>query len=227
MSYTTTQAIREASGLQSAVKRETPVGTVNGTNRVFSVAKTPIVDTDYDGEVTPEDVAVTVNGERVDVDEIDPLKGDITLKVAPLAGTKVLVFYSMSALSINYVDGKQDEAESWVNMKISPFMRVPLSPVPSVISTATTFYAAGMILYKDYGNRINTEFSAKDGAAKIKEARTLIDEFLASQKTQRQTESGASQTIVATSDPDVFPRRLEYGRTVDTEVDDDYFWNRQ
>lgn len=227
MSYATTQAIRETAGLQSRVDNETPQGPVDGSNRVFAVARTPIVDTDYDEEVTTEDVAATVNGVRVPVSAVNPDTGEITLATAPTIGARVRVFYQQSSLTNEYVSGKQEAADSWVDMKIAPYVKLPLSPVPDVIVTAAELYAAGMILYKDYGNRASTDYSTKDGQLKIKEARALLDEYIASQNVQRQNTSSTANAIAATSDPDVFSRTPERNISINTETDDDYFWNRK
>lgn len=227
MSYATTQAIRETAGLQARVDNETPAGPVDGSNRVFAVARAPIVDTDYDESVTVNEVAVFVSGTQVTVSSINSDTGEITLTAAPAANAKVRVYYQCSPLTNDYVERFQEAADSWVDMKIGPFVTLPLSPVPDVISTAAELYAAGMILYKDYGNRSSTDYSTKDGQLKIKEARALLDEYLASQKTERQNTSDTANAISATSDPDVFSRTPERTVTIDTETDDDYFWNRK
>lgn len=228
MAYATIQAIREAAGLQSRIENETPAGPVDGTNRVFVVKRKPIADATYDEVVNAEDVRATVNGAPAPIDSIDPDAGTITLKTAPTAGQKVLVFYHFSSITTQYVEGKQEEADSWVDMKLSAVnIETPLLPAPAVISTAAELYAAGIILYKDWGNRSNTEYTTKDGELKIAQARKLIDEYLASQKSQRQNQSSASQSVSGVSDGDVFSRTPDNGSIIDETTNDNYFWNRK
>ena len=75
LDYSSLQDIREESGNQHIVKLETPSGAVNGSNTVFTVGRTYIVDRDYDdtidvgtasGDVIVYDDAVAVSVSAVD-----------------------------------------------------------------------------------------------------------------------------------------------------------------
>lgn len=228
MAYATTQAIREAAGLQSRIENETPTGPVDGTNRAFAVKRKPIVDATYDEVVNADDIIVTVNGTAVQLTHIDGPSGTFSTALAPPAGAVVRVTYHFSPLTQAYMNGKQEEADSWVNMKLTACnITVPLSPTPAIISTVAELYASGVILYKDWGNRSNTEYTTKDGEMKISQARKLLDEYCASNKTQLQSTINAQSAVAAASDPDVFPRQHMDGSRPPHELDDDWFWNRR
>lgn len=227
MAYATIQAIREAAGLQSRIENETPAGPVDGTNRVFVVKRKPIADANYDEVVDAEDVQVMAAGVTVEVESVNADTGEITLKTAPGVNVPVRVFYQFSPLTTQYVEGKQEEADSWVDMKVGGSVEVPILPAPAVISTAAELYAAGVILYKDWGNRSNTEYTTKDGDLKISQARKLIEEYLASLKQQRQANSSSSQSVSAVTDPNVFSRTPDNGSTFDESTNDSFFWNRK
>lgn len=227
MAYATIQAIREAAGLQSRIENETPAGPVDGTNRVFVVKRKPIADANYDEVVDAEDVQVMAAGVTVEVESVNADTGEITLKTAPGVSVPVRVFYHFSPLTTQYVEGKQEEADSWVDMKVGGSVEVPILPAPAVISTAAELYAAGVILYKDWGNRSNTEYTTKDGDLKISQARKLIEEYLASLKQQRQANSSSSQAVSAVTDPNVFSRTPDNGSTFDESTNDSFFWNRK
>lgn len=228
MAYATTQAIREAAGLQSRVENETPAGPVDGTNRAFATKRKPIVDSTYDEVVNAEDIVVTVNGEAVQLTHIDPASGTFSTALPPPAGAAIRVMYCHSSLSQGYVDGKQEEADSWVDMKLSSCgVAVPLSPTPAIISTAAELYAAGIILYKDWGNRSNTEYTSKDGEMKISQARKLIEEYCASLANQRRATSDTAQSVSSVSDGNVFARNPGPDLNNPHHLDDDHFWNRR
>lgn len=149
MSYASIQAIREGAGLLQRDVNAKPKGTIDGSNRVFVVPRRPIVDRDYDDEVTTDDVTAYVDGIPVNVSDVDATTGKITLKTAPASGV-VTVDYCFSPITDDYTAGKQQEADSWVDLKIKAYIKTPVDPVPGIIATATEMYAAGLILTRDW-----------------------------------------------------------------------------
>lgn len=131
MSYARTQAIRESAGLLARVNNETPKGTVDGTNRAFVVARRPLVDMNYDDVVDESDVHAFVDGVAVTVESLDKNTGTITLAVAPVAPARVTIDYYHSPITDEYTEGKQQEADDWIDTKIRSYVKTPLNPVPS------------------------------------------------------------------------------------------------
>lgn len=231
--YASIQAIREGAGLLSFVNNETPTGDTDGSNTVFTVVRRPIVDGNYDDVVGVEDVQAFVDGTAVEVSNVDAAAGTITLAVAPGNNTQVTVDYQFSPISDEYVTQKQDEANSWVNLKISSYVACPLkAPIPGIITSAAEMYAAGLILTKDWGNRVDSELTSKDGAAKIKMARDLLADYIQGLKDAQKNKgnhNGNTNSISATSDHDVFSRHEhELGHHGQFDhTDDDGFMRRE
>ncbi len=215
MPYASVQAIRESAGLLSRVQNETPKGTVDNSNRDFVVKRRPIVDGNNDDEVDATDVNAYVNGALVAVSAVDAKSGKVTLQTAPATGTAVTIDYQFSPITDEYTEGKQEEADSWVDLKlrdrtINPALELPLNPVPGVIATAAEMYAAGLILTRDWGSRVDSEQTSKDGFAKIKQARELIADYIAGVLADQKVGSTTSDNAVSTaSDADPFSRTYE------------------
>jgi hypothetical protein len=223
MSYASVQAIRESAGLLSRSENETPNGTVDGSNKSFTVKRRPIVDSDYDDDVTVSDVQARVNGSSVVVSSVDATTGVFVLAAAPTAGQKVTVDYRFSPLTDDYVSGKQQEADSWVDMKIKPYVAIPLNPIPGILSTVAEMYAAGLILTKDWGNRNDTELTSKDGNQKLKTARELLADYLQGVEDEKKALNTAGQGSASVlTDADPFSR-TGFNRTTDEE---DFFMRR-
>ena len=125
-----------------------------------------------------EGAAITVTAVVADT-------GKITGSVAPNTGQKVYVDYSFSPLEEEYVAGKQDEADSWIDTKLKGVAVTPVNPVPGLISTIAELYAAGLILIRDWGSKSDTELTSKDGYSKIKTARSLIEDYIAGIKADK------------------------------------------
>lgn len=215
MSYARIQAIRESAGLLSRVSNETPNGAVDGNNRVFIVKRRPIVDGNYDDAVTEEDVHVFVSGVPVVIEDIEPLTGKITLRDIPLATAKVTVDYQFSPITDDYTEGKQEEADSWVDLKLKPYLSkgyidtLPLTPVPGIISTVAEMYAAGLILTRDWGSRVDSEQTSKDGYQKLKTARDLLADYITSiENDNSANNTNGDNSVSVMTDGDVFDREL-------------------
>lgn len=212
MSYASVQSIRESAGLLSKAENETPAGSANGTNKVFTTKRRPIVDSNNDDEVTIEDVSLFVNGASVPVASIDKDTGTVNAVTAPVNGAKVTIDYHFSPISDEYVEGKQEEADDWVDTKIRtagilPAPNLPLEPIPGVISTIAELYAAGIILTRDQGSRYDGEQTSRDGFSKIKQARELMEDFLDGLRAENQTDNNAAyNTVSIITDANVFAR---------------------
>lgn len=231
MSYASVQAIREGAGLQSRSDNESPAGAVNGTNRAFTVKRRPIVDSDNDDSVSTQDVQAYVDGTAVKVASVDARGGIVTLQDAPTASSKVTLTYYFSPISDGYVEGKQKQADSWIDLKfrgaaLTKPPTLPLKPVPGVITTAAELYAAGLILTRDWGARVDTEQTSKDGYAKIKLATQLLADYVGGLEAEERidaTNTTGNAQASAISDGDIFERRPDDGY-VDP---DDWFMRRQ
>lgn len=210
LAYTTVQSIREGAGLFSRSANETPFGDRDGSNKKFVVKRRPIIDQNYDDVVGSEDVNVYVNGAKVSIASIDAIAGEVTLVTAPAVGTKVTIDYAFSGVTAEYVTQKGIEAQDWVDGKLRQYVTVPLSgPIPGTITTITELFAAGLILTRDWGNRVDSAQTSKDGAAKIKQARELLNDFIESIKADiKQSNSNNGNTASVITDSDVFGRRL-------------------
>lgn len=232
MSYASIQAIREGCGLLLRVNNEKPKGAVDGSNSVFVVARRPIVDSNNDDVVDEEDVNVYVDGIPVTVTDVNSTTGAITLGAAPASGI-VTIDYCHSPITDDYTGGKQDEADSWVDLKIKSYVKVPLNPVPGIISTAAELYAAGLILTRDWGSRVDSEQTSKDGFAKIKQARDLIADYIAGLKADNATikdQNGSNASVSVATDCDVFDREereLGHNGYFGDPTDDEGFMRRK
>jgi hypothetical protein len=227
--YASIQAIREGAGLSNRSENEKLSGTVDGSNAVFTVRRRPIVDTNYDDTVGPEDVKAYVDGVSVEVTNVDAAAGTIELAVAPASGV-VTADYRFSPISDEYVQTKQLEANSWVDLKIKGYIAVPLQdPIPGIITTAAEMYAAGLILTRDWGSRVDSELTSKDGFNKIKQARELINDYIQGLKDEREKKgSSNNNSVSAMSDGDVFSRTEipELDAERGDPTDDNWFMRR-
>ena len=130
----------------------------------------------------------------------------------------------------DYVDGKEAEAEAWVNTKLQGYVTLPLQgPIPGTISTITELYAAGLILMRDYGSRVDTELTSKDGIAKIKLARELMKDYTDGILYENKTTNanGNSASASSTGDGNVFTRTAPRIDSCDTVNNDDFFMRRE
>lgn len=231
MSYASIQAIREGAGLLNRVNNETPAGAINGSNRDFVVVRRPIVDGNYDDVVGKEDVQVFVDEIPVAVTAVDAASGKITLAVAPANDTSVTVDYQFSPITDEYTQTKQVEADSWIDLKIGGYIGVPLQDVPGIITTAAEMYAAGLILTRDWGSRVDSELTSKDGFNKIKQARDLVADYiqgLKDAKLKKHEKDGTQNDVATAGDHDIFNRHEhELGREFGGPTDDEFFMRRR
>jgi hypothetical protein len=179
MRYETEQAILDEAGLVHAVTGETLSGTANGSNKVFTTTYKRICDANDDDEVDSNDVTVYVNGTRVTVSSVDAAEGSITLLAAPANGAAITCDYFYTNVSSDYVCKAREEAEDWVNLEMTGVDPIPYTnEVPATIRKITRYYAAGLLLLKDYGDRSDTEEQAKNGDQKIKKAEKWMARYV-------------------------------------------------
>lgn len=76
----------------SSVTGEVPEGAVDGTNKVFKVSQTPVVN-EEGGIALPEDVIFTVNGVLAPIESLMFRTGAITLQSPPPPGSRLSVDY--------------------------------------------------------------------------------------------------------------------------------------
>lgn len=225
LDYSSLQDIREEAGHHNVMKTETPSGLVNGSNTIFTVGRTYIVDRNYndiidvasasgDVIVYDDNIAVTVNAVNVDT-------GAISLNAAPATSSVMLITYAYSLLSDTKVGKYRDEAVSYVQRKLSGIVDYAAwtdTTLPSEIKTITRLYAGGLILIRDHGLNTDTENSSKDGYKKLAMAKSLMEDYI----TEASSIAGATSrvTVSAISDGNLFYRNTDlttYSDSVDSE----------
>lgn len=216
--YSALQDIREESGLQHIVKLETPSGTVNGSNKIFTVGRTYIVDRNYndiiDVATASGDVIVYDDSVAVSVESVNSTTGAITLVSAPATSSVMLVTYAYSLLSDVKVGKYRDEAIDYVHRKINGIIDYGAwtdaddsTGVPPIVQTVVRLYAAGLILIQDHGLNVDVENSSKDGYKRLSTAKSLLGEYLE----EVGSSAGASTrvSVVARSDGNIFTRNTD------------------
>lgn len=182
MSYLNRQSVREDSGFQD-VETEPMAGTVDGSNKTFASRLRPFVDRNHDDEVTSSDFVVMFDGVPQIIDSFDKLLGTVITHTAPANGVEVSIEYASSALPDDYVTELITEAEGIVNSSLKKYITVPLSPEDidnySTARRIALFYASGFALIRDYGKNTDDQESAKDGYAKLKQAKEMLKDLMA------------------------------------------------
>lgn len=217
LDYSSLQDIREEAGHQHIVKLETPSGTVNGSNTVFTVGRTYIVDRDYNDVIdvgVSGDVIVYDDNVAVSVASVDTTTGVITLGAAPATSSVMLVTYAYSLLSDTKVGKYRDEAIDFVQRKISGIIDFGAwtdsddsTGVPPIVQTVVRIYAAGLILIRDHGLNTDTENSSKDGYKRLSSAKSLLDDYI---KDVGGSAGGLSRVSVSSrSDGNIFERNTD------------------
>lgn len=174
MSYVTKQAILEESGLYQRVTGDSLVGSIDGANKVFTTTQQPLIDTNYDDDVDSSDVIVYVNGTAVSVGAVNADTGTITLGAAPALNTVVTAAYRTSAIPDDLLEQYREEAQSLIDEAMdsvdpTPYDDPSLYPdgVPPTVRKMARFYAAGLLLIRDYGFNRDNQGTSKDGAMKL------------------------------------------------------------
>ena len=186
--YIGQQSVREEAGLQHEVLAESLGGTVDGSNRVFVTSFKPIVDRNYDGIVSTDDVIVYVNGLPVAISSINAVSGAITLTAAPVSGAVVTADYAYSPVKDQFLDDVLEEVQDIINERLEDITTVPFTTVPKTIRLVAKYWAAGLLLARDYGFNSDTDQTSKDGYKKIEKAGEWLDKY--AQRIQDQKSEG-------------------------------------
>jgi len=201
MSYLNRQSVREESGFQD-VETEPMAGTVDGANQTFASRLRPFVDRNYDNEVTSSDFVVMFDGVPQIIDSFDKNLGTVITHTAPAEGVEVTIEYASSALPDEYIDKLITEAEGIVNSSLKKYIAVPLSAEDidnySIATRIALFYASGFALIRDYGKNTDDQESAKDGYAKLKQAKEMLEDLMNSiQDNGDSSNSGGDARVVS------------------------------
>lgn len=215
LDYSSLQDIREEAGHQHIVKTEIPSGLVNGSNTVFTVGRTYIVDRNYNDTIdvatASGDVIVYDDEVAVSVSAVNAITGAITLTAAPVAASAMLVNYAYSVLSDIKVHKYRAEAIDYVHRKINGIIDFGAwqgADVPPLVHTVVRLFAGGLILVRDQGFNTDTEDSSKDGYKKIQSAKSLLQDYLdeisdAAGSTSRVSTVGVSDGNIFRRNPDL------------------------
>lgn len=175
--YETKQAVLEEAGLSHRVEAEVPSGEVDGTNKVFTLANLRVSDTNYDDEVTLADLHAFVDGVEVVIQRLDRRTSTITLAAAPGAATEFTVDYRYQSIDEGLLERIIEEAQAVVDEAMVDIDPVPYAEAPATVRKIVRFYAAGMLLIKDYGFNEDNEGTSKDGAKKVAMAEKWLDKY--------------------------------------------------
>lgn len=226
LAYSSLQDIREEAGHQHINKLEDMTGATNGTNTVFYVGRTYIVDTDYDDTIdvggVNGDVIVYDDNVAVTVSAVDVSTGAITLASAPAASSVMLATYHHSVLSDAKVGKFRDEAIDFVQQALSGIVDYSAwTTVPPVVQTIVRIYAAGLILIRDHGLNADLENTSKDGYKRLETARMLLKGYLSDVSSG----SGATArvTVASRSDGNIFERETDLSTWSATVTPEDQF----
>lgn len=215
MAYTTLQDILEESGLANHIHGETPTGIVDGENMTFTAVNKPLVDTNYDDEVTKDDIQLYFDGVPADVSEIDARFGTATVTSAPDEGVEVTMDYCYSAVSMTFVGKLREEAEEFINnrMKLVDSC-VPYGEngheVPKTVRNLTRQLAAAWLLIREYGFNQDIEGTSKDGYKRLEAVEESLEKYASAGgecgSDGAGTPNGGLASLATTSDGDLFPR---------------------
>ena len=223
MAYERIQSILEEAGMSNNQPQEVPSGAADGSNKAFTVAHTPLTDTNYDDVVDTNDVFVLVNGSAASVESVDAAHGVIELNTAPPDGAEVLITYRYSPVSLQFASNLLDEAAAWINKamrNIDPCVPYDTgvddpSEIDATVRAITRIWCAAMLLTRDYGFNQDTEQTSKDGFQKLNVAKSMLADFKAAGGVCGGDESGDTdesqlEAFQVQSDGDIFPRTFRH-----------------
>lgn len=98
---------------------------------------------------------------QLTVSSVDPEVGVVTLSTPPASGSSLIIDFASSPLPSNDIEAKRLQAESMVNQRLSLCYNLPLTPVPSMITSLASRLAAALLLIRDYG--VGARSTSKDG----------------------------------------------------------------
>jgi hypothetical protein len=151
-----------------------PSGSVNSSNKIYTLDHKPLADNNYDDTIDASDVTAYVNGTSVSVTSVNATTGAVTFATAPTTGTAVTIDHSYSSVSTDYVAETIEEAEEWVTDELAEVMMI--TTVPKQVRMLTRLYAAGLLMIRFYGLQ-NSEDQVDSGYAKLKLAKALMADY--------------------------------------------------
>lgn len=216
--YVSLKSIREEAGFQFNEDNDDLSGVINGSNKVFTTQHRPLVDRDGDDKFTFKDINVFIDGTPVEIDDVDPESGIVTLSEAPPDddATSVTAYYHHSQLSDEYISQKRREAISVVHRALkSNGISTPLDPDSPIfadyyatVQMIVQIFGGGLCLIRDYGSNSDTEETSKDGYKKLSTARSelsrLIDEMINDPQVPSNGASHMGGIAVVINDSNVF-----------------------
>lgn len=214
--YTTLQDILEEAGLAVDVHGEAPAGAIDGTNKVFTVQNKPLTDSNYDDVVNKDDLKLYYDGVPQTISSVDVAFGIITAQTAPDEGVEVTVDYRYSAVSMEFVTKRREEAEEMINDSMkkvdscAPY-GVDSAEVPKTIRNITRQFVAAWLHIRDYGFNQDTEGTSKDGYKRLEEtAEKALEKYAAlggkCGSDGNGTVNGGIGSVATASDGDLFPQ---------------------
>jgi len=223
--YSTLQDIREEAGHQHQKVQESMVGSANGSNAIFYVAKLPLVDHNYDDAVGITDAIVYDDGVPVTISGINADTGAITLASAPANGSVMKASYWYSTVTDTRVTGVRLEAIDWLQKKlvgVIDYTAWEPSDVPPSLKTIVRLFAAALIMIRSYGENTDSELVSKNGYKKLTQAKALLTDYLESIADNSGTTTPVQATVK--SDGNLFRRNTDLtNNDFDTNGTDEFF----
>lgn len=203
MSYVSPKAVLQEAGLWNRQVGDISSGTINGTNTVFTTTYKPLVQNTDAGTVTEADVTAYVDGAPVTVASLNATTGALTLLVAPSADTVVTADYAYSAVAQSDVAGAIEEAEALIDEALSGVATIDSGDVPPTVRKIARYYAAGLLMSREYGLEAITEDTTKEGKRKLEQAEEWLADYRARSLTNTNRATGVTAPR-ATADKRLF-----------------------
>lgn len=198
--YETIQAILEEAGLYHREKIE-----LNDIDsQIILLDDHLLADTNHDDIVDKDDIVVLVDGELVEVSEVDVKSSTIMLTNKINSGQIVKVKYAYSPVEQEFVEKVRDEAITEIMAK-NPCQSVLNDKYKPALRYIVRLLSAGKLLIRDYGFNEDIEGTSKDGYKKIELASQKLDELIASICSFEN--SCSSNGFVERDDGDLFPMK--------------------
>lgn len=215
--FETITNIRRDAGLHRAVEamtggsRANIVGNIDGVNKRFIIPDVPIVDMNNDDIVDINDMRAWVNGEEVEVEEVDEHKGVVTLVNAPKSNSELIIRYVTSQAPDDYIRDMREKVERWLVDCIKHVYDIDAVTArgvfPNEWANIVRLRTAGYIQIQDWGTNTDTDGTSKDGYKKLEMSKQLLDDWLeAIKKSDDNNVLLNAQVSVMVSDSNVFGR---------------------
>ena len=233
--FETITNIRRDAGLYRAVEAMTDgsraniVGDINGVNKKFIIPDVPIVDMNNDDIVDINDIRAWVNGEEVEISEVDEVKGIVILVEAPKAGSDVVMRYVTSQATDDYIRDMRSKVEQWLIDCIKHAYDINAvidnGVFPNEWANIVRLRTAGYIQIQDWGTNTDTDGTSKDGYKKLEMSKQLLDDWLeAIKKSNDNNVLLNAQVSVKVSDNNIF-RRNSFRPRCNNSRSDECFHN--